>query len=390
MAVLGMLLGALLIASVMANLEWSAAELSTLRILERARAQEQVKALALAKLSKRMTHLLTRYRRSRRGRNPSDGIILSDSAASGQPLYNTGFAGLWEGAKGVLHWMGIKGGIGTKSTHELTTQLRELQHFLARDLRDLQADEIKFDRLYHRCKYMEQAAQSIHDRLEQDDFVDSLLENAQRRRAMRKVKLGQKGHEKSFDGMLLNMEKDAKQGVTFQDGTAQPKEKKGLDSAKLNSLWMKAQRVKNELKRAARGSDQISDIVRLHRDAEKGKVLAVLERMSAHRPWTRNKDAISKSIFVANALLAGIAFLGTCLSLGQNEMVVMGYGTVALLDLLKTINSVCSILCVVLLFFIYLMRQLLKRVNSVLRLHYNFILLGIASPYVLFITRKHA
>jgi hypothetical protein len=44
-------------------------------------------------------------------------------------------------------------------------------------------------------------------------------------------------------------------------------------------------------------------------------------------------------------------------------MVIMGYGSVFMLDLCKTFNSICSLICVLLLAYIYWVKYLLKAVS---------------------------
>jgi len=334
-AVLGMLLGALLIAAIMANLEWTPHELSILRILERAKAKEQVKAYALAKLKNRMKQLLENYRKKKRN--------ASRSQASGK----SGLAGCFPG---LLEAFSLRTPLIIEEGQELTNRLRELQRHIAKDLGDLQPDEIKFDRLYQSCRYVENAVKSIHDRLEEDDFVDSLIA-AQNRRLEDKKDKTQTAH--TFEELERSK---------LQDGApAANKPSQGAGHA-----WLKVQQTRSQIKKQAGGQERM--VLETQREAEKANILRVLRTVSESLHWSRDKHVLTQKLHRANKILVFVSCVGTCLSLVGNEMVIMGYGSVLMLDFCKTVNSFCSVACVLLLGYIYWTTYLLREVSIVLHL----------------------
>ena len=255
-AVLGMLLGALLIAAIMANLEWTPHELSILRILERAKAKEQVKAYALAKLKNRMKQLLENHRKKKRN--------ASRSQASGK----SGLAGCFSG---FLEAFSLRTPLIIEEGQELTNRLRELQRHIAKDLGDLQPDEIKFDRLYQSCRYIENAVKSIHDRLEEDDFVDSLIAVQNRR---------------------LEDKKDKPQTVHTFDELERSKLQDGAPAANKSSqgaghAWLKVQQTRSQIKKQAGGQEMM--VLETQREAEKANILRVLRTVSESLHWSRDK-----------------------------------------------------------------------------------------------------
>jgi hypothetical protein len=77
---------------------------------------------------------------------------------------------------GVLDQSGLKTNYVAHERKEFTARLRALQLLISKDFVDLQPDEAKFDQLYRRCKYMENAVQSIHKRLEDGNFLNAFIE----------------------------------------------------------------------------------------------------------------------------------------------------------------------------------------------------------------------
>ena len=328
--VLGMLLGALLIAAMMANLEWTPHELSILRILERAKAKEQVKAHALAKLRNRMKQLLENYRKKKR------------NASRPQAFGKTGLSGLKMGCfSEFLEAFKFGTPLIIHEGQELTKCLRELQRQVAKDLADLQPDDTKFDRLYRRCRYIGNAVKSIHDRLESRRLED-------------KKEKTQTPH--TFEELY----RSSRYASKLQEGaTNKPSQEAG-------HAWLKVQRIRNQIKKLAGGKEVMN--LETQREAERAKALRVLNAMRGSLHWSRDKKVLSQNLQLANKVLAFVGCCGTCLSLVQNEMVIMGYGSVLMLDFCKTVNSFCSVFCVLLLCYIYWMTFLLRAVSIVLQL----------------------
>jgi hypothetical protein len=373
-AIQGMLLGALLIAAIMANLEWTPNELSTLRILERFKAKEQLKDLAIGKLKRRMRQILHNYRKKKRDAwlaQASSGLSMT----TGRPRaeYKTGLAGLWEGCLMVLSVLGLSTTLMIREGQELTSRLRNLQRHISKDLGDLQPDDAKLDRLHRRIKYIENAVNSIHDRLEEGDFLDSLV-GAQRNRLEVKKNKTTIAQHNAFLGTLRKLERSdlRSSGTSPKLSISMPV--KGLScfspstpgsAAKTpapTSKWLKVQRLRNEIKKLTRDS-AVTEFLQTQREAEKNVAVKVLEAMQEIHHWSRDKTILSRNLYVANVALAFFGCLGTCLSLVQNEMVIMGYGSVFMLDSCKTFNSICSLICVLLLAYIYWVKYLLKAVS---------------------------
>lgn len=154
--ILGILLGSLLTASMMTNMEWSDGELTTLHILERAKAQDDLKTLAIKRLRKRLREVLKHRRRAKREAlrksGQADDLIAAAESLRDDLDYKTGWAGL----KDVI-WNGIRAvfsGAGMSESEELTSKLRALQDSLAKDIVDIQPDNYKFETIYARCKYI--------------------------------------------------------------------------------------------------------------------------------------------------------------------------------------------------------------------------------------------
>ncbi len=372
-AIQGMLLGALLIAAIMENLEWTPNELSTLRILERFKAKEQLKDLAIGKLKSRMRQIVNNSRKKKRDAcmaQASSGV----STTTGRPRaeYKTGLAGLWEACLLVFSVLGLSTKLMIYEGQELTGRLRELQRYISKDLGDLQPDDAKFDRLHRRIKYIEKAVKSIHERLEEGDFVDSLIGAQSRRLEVQKSKTKNAQHN-DFLGMLQKLERrelrssgtSQKLSISMSVKGSPPStaEKTPAPTTK----WLKVQRLRNEIKKMTRGS-AVTEFLQTQREAEKNVAVKVLEAMKEVRDWSRDKTILSRNLYLANIALAFVGCLGTCLSLVQNEMVIMGYGSVLMLDFCKTFNSICSLICVLLLVYIYWMNFLLKAVSFILQL----------------------
>jgi hypothetical protein len=151
-SIIGILLGSLLTAAMMTNLEWTATELQTLRILERAKARDDMRAVAIRRIKDKMHKWIG----SRRG------------GPTGKPPryeYKTGLAGLTEAFVNLIYMLfGVSRGTPSDEAQEVTTKIRELQELCQGDLNTMATDSEKFGRLSGRCKFLEKAVLSIHDR----------------------------------------------------------------------------------------------------------------------------------------------------------------------------------------------------------------------------------
>ena len=356
----GILLGALLTATIMANLEWTPNERSTLSILERFKAREEVKAFAVAKLKRRMSRLLTNYRRrkSRAWAAQAAGGRYQTSVAP-TPTQKTGLAGLYEGCfLAFLDAFGLRSGLMVREGQEATSRIQALRQHIEKDLGDLQPNQAKFDRLYRRCKYIEHAVQSIHERLEEGDFLDSLIAAQSRRLEIKKHKTKTAQHN-AFEGTLQKLERQ----VSKNPNSEELHEHKTA----LTAPWLKVQRLRATIKKQALDRTLL-DALQQDREVQKAQTIQVLDAMSERRHWSRDKEILSRKLFASNVQLMIIGIFGTCLSVVQNEMVIMGYGSVFMLNFCKTANSACSVVCVLLLANIYWLKYLLKGVSIVFAL----------------------
>ncbi len=135
-------------------------------------AKDELTAFATAKLKSRVKTLLENYRRrKKRGENAVRAQVLKAASVAWS------LEGLLERFfRGFLDQSGLKTNYVTHERKEFTARLRALQMLISKDFADLQPDEAKFDQLYRRCKYMENAVQSIHERLEDGIFLNALIE----------------------------------------------------------------------------------------------------------------------------------------------------------------------------------------------------------------------
>lgn len=153
--ILGILIGSLLTASMMTNMEWSDGEITTLHILERAKAQDDVKALAINRLRRRFTEVIRKRRKAKRDSLRASGQpdeVVAAERMQEDPGYKSGCAGLKE----VL-WNGLQhifSNSGMSERDELTSKLRGLQDELSKNIVDIQPDNFKFETIYARCKYI--------------------------------------------------------------------------------------------------------------------------------------------------------------------------------------------------------------------------------------------
>lgn len=112
-------------------------------------------------------------------------------------------------------------------------------------------------------------------------------------------------------------------------------------------------------------------VLETQRKTKKANILRMLTTVSESLHWSRDKHVLIQKLHRANSILVLVGCVGTCLSIVVNEMVIMGYGSVLTLDFCKTVNSFCSVACVLLLGYIYWKTHLLRAVS------FSFIL---ASP----------
>jgi hypothetical protein len=139
--------------------------------------------------------------------------------------------------------------------------------------------------------------------------------------------------------------------------------------------WKKVHRVRRQIIRADRFA--IPENARKKALEEKEKLVHSLNSLSEVRHWMRDKNAISNRLFIIRCALAIVSTIGTCVSLIENEMVVEGYGTRMQMDMLKTFNTASSILCVVLMFYLYWVQQvflnILRHIHSFRSMNSNSI-----------------
>ena len=146
-------------------------------------AKDELAAFASAKLKSRVKNLLENYRRRKK---------REKNAVRTQVLKAATVVWSWEGLLerfflGVLDQSGLKTNYVAHERKEFTARLRTLQMLISKDFEDLQPDEAKFDQLYRRCKYMEKAVQSIHKRLEDGNFLNSLVEAQSRPKSAQRL-----------------------------------------------------------------------------------------------------------------------------------------------------------------------------------------------------------
>jgi hypothetical protein len=130
--------------------------------------------------------------------------------------------------------------------------------------------------------------------------------------------------------------------------------------------WLKVHRLRKEVEKES--SANMAEALQIQREAEKAKAIQIVGALSDRRHWSRDKAILVKRIHVSNTVLAFVGCFGTCLSLVQNEMVMSGYGSVFTLNFCKAVNSVCSVICVLLLVYIYRTDYRLRAVSFVLQL----------------------
>ena len=363
--ILGILIGSLLTASMMTNMEWSDSELSLLHILERAKAQDDLKKLAISRLGRRLSEVISRRRKSKQA-----SLRAGDFAAANAQVeveYKTGFAGLKEVFwNGFAKW--ISGTSGLSEGEELTVKLRCLQDALAKDIVDIQPENVKFETIYARVKFLERAASSIYARLEQPEVFDSILDYRSRVKAEGRARAHLQHN--TFEGMLLAREK--KEGLHATGFTqsllelkvdingSSPGVTKENSSKKKTEAWNKMTMVRQQVKLARLNKHKSSSTLR--QQLEKEKTIQALESLNDDRPWHRDKKLITARLYFIRIALAVIGTVGTCLTLVQNEMVIVGYGSLEMLNILKSMNSGCSLLCVLLLVYMYWIQVQLERV----------------------------
>jgi hypothetical protein len=224
----------------------------------------------------------------------------------------------------------------------------------------------------------ERAIASIYTRLEQPDVFDSIIDY----RSQVKADGGQTAHlqHNTFEGMLLAREKGRKAGSppkaaftasllnlkihlgdSQQTLGQQPKRRPGDSGAVTKKeAWQKVYGVRKQLKMARSQSKASlgSEASRL----EKQKTMTILQNMDERRPWHRDKNLITYRLYIIRSALAIISTIGTCLTLVQNEMVIVGYGSIEMLNICKAMNTGCSLVCVFLLVYMYWIQVQLDRV----------------------------
>ena len=132
------------------------------------------------------------------------------------------------------------------------------------------------------------------------------------------------------------------------------------------NAWLKVHLLRKEVEKES--STNMAESSQIQREAEKAKAIQMVEALSGRLHWSRDKAILSKRIHVSNRVLAFFGCFGTCLSIVENEMVMEGYGSVFTLNFCKAVNSVCSVICVLLLVYIYRTNYRLRAVSIVLQL----------------------
>jgi hypothetical protein len=121
-------------------------------------------------------------------------------------------------------------------------------------------------------------------------------------------------------------------------------------------------RLRKEVKNES--AADMEEALQIQREAKKAKAMQIVEALSDARHWSRDKEILSKYIHLSNRVLTFVGCFGTCLSLVQNEMVMNGYGSVFTLNFCKAVNSMSSVICVLLLVYIYWTKHRLRAVSN--------------------------
>ena len=177
--------------------------------------------------------------------------------------------------------------------------------------------------------------------------------------AREKVRVAGNPPKATFTASLLNLKVNL--GDSQQTLCQQPKRRQGDSGAvKKKEAWQKVYGVRKQLKMARSQSKAslVSEASRL----EKLKTMEILENLDECRPWHRDKNLITNRLYIIRSALAIISTIGTCLTLVQNEMVIEGYGSIEMLNICKSVNMGCSLVCVLLLVYMYWIQVQLDRV----------------------------
>ena len=370
--VFGICMAAILTGALITNLEWRPEELATLQILERAKYSDAVKELAVRKLEHRLKNYV-RNRRNQKRHNRDNGDVNQPTERDKLP-YNTGFAGCVDGITDAVFWMaGVhrRGQMVSSENQELTTQLRRLQQDLSRDVSSCQTEQFKLEHINARSRYMVRALESIHSRLEDPAVMDGLLDHRARQR-LSKEKSSRGAQHNMFEAMLKERERHSKsfkklneQADLEKDCSSVWEHGKSNSRTRKESHWEKLKRTRKLIASAYDDEFDVTEEQKKQRQDAKLRLLEVIATVDAHRQhrhWLRDKNALIRRIYIVSCVLCVVGILGTCLSMVQNEMVIVGYGSVDQLNALKWTNSVCSLICVVLIFHYYWLHQKLDRV----------------------------
>jgi hypothetical protein len=364
---LGLFLGALLAGALTNILEFEPQELTIMKILEREQARQVARELAISKLKARLTHYVIRFR-ARKALRENE---LSEESASGS--LTTTSVRLYSDAT------------------ELTGRLRRMQQVLRKDANDFLSDTYKIDRLYHRVKFASNTVKSICHKLSDPGVLTDCL-GRRVRESLHRSSVSVAGRSDSGQRAVI-WDKKKKQFIVMK-GESNP------DAAIPMALSDGARRAKAALKghlRRLKAAKTFTDGA-----AAAGQVsiktapaaqlleipstfgmwqLKTTSAATAVRPtmgnisdlvdsdsfavrrddWRKDKLEIISRWERTRKFAAVVGIVGSLSAMWQNEIVVSGDGTLLSLNLLKALNSVCSILCGLAVIRAYWLRVTLTR-----------------------------
>ena len=378
---LGLALASILTAAVTNMLQWTAEELTLVRILERRKASKIIQRLALDKLNARMRQYVIKRRVAR------SGMSTTPDARSGEESVCCNQAVLeHRGRAEAAARNALRAGEAViERANHLTGKLRRFQVRLQREQHHVLSDKLKVDRLDRKTSFLEEAVEAILHRMLSPHVLASMYHrhlkaslsscpsspwspSEQTSEPNNELRMGGGQTKAAWPSREEERADDpTKHGRNLQPWDRNLKQKQ----AKLAGALSFVHRDINARKRGKEkmvkrtSSSERTDTTLATRESvrkERSQVLdAAIARFWENAVWKRRKDQVMKRMERARLFTAIVATLGNWAAFSQNELIISGNRSNEVLNALKLFNTAMSSFCILGILRIYWLQVLWQK-----------------------------